>query len=250
MKIKNKNINKLIKDLSGREIDFYLYAVKRQSDIGYVEGITQLKMQEDIGMPRSTFHVVLNSLEEKGMIDVDWDNHNKYFCLYLTENKFLSMCDFKEGYVNINLDFILSKDFMVLGVNLKKFFLRLLGLQANRKEVKLLKDTLKRYKVLGFMEQLSELFDIETDGRCYWFKIKVTILKQSGNSKHLEYQQRLINYCRNYNIEYTLEQLRDTANVIINNIQKKLHLIHRGLDYIREKGVLQPKLLNYICSSY
>ena len=234
--------------MSGREIDFYLYLIKRQSDTGYVEDISHRQMQQDIGMPRSTFHVVINNLEKMGMIDVNWDNRNKYFNIFVVDNSFLSKSDYKEGYVNINLDFILSEEFVAMNCNLKKFFIRLLGLKADAIQVKLLKDTLKLYKVNKFMDALKLLFDMVISEDAITFAIKQHLLKRSCSGEYLYYENKIESYCENYNLDYTEDELRDTTKSIINHIRRgRFALVQKALDAIRRIGRLQPKLVNHIC---
>lgn len=216
--------------------------------MGCVNGVYYKDVMEDLHMPRSTFYLALGNLEEKGFIAVDWAADRKSFNLLVLENEFLSPSDFKGGYVNINLDFILSERFILLKVNLKKFFLRLLSLQANTKQVKILKDTLKRYKVNKYMKELSTLFDIVPDGDGYLFSIKPELLKKSHNGDYFEYEQKVVTYCREYHIGYTFEELKDSVKVIINTFNhQRVARMHKALDYIRKKGWLQPKLITHIC---
>lgn len=205
---------------------------------------------EDLYMPRSTFYTVLDALQEKGYVRVDWFNSRRDFNIIVIDNSFLKDEDFKEGYVNINLDFILSEQFILLNVNLKKFFLRLLGLQAGTKSVRLLKDTLRQYKVLGLMDELMKLFDITPDGKGYLFRIKGRLMRKSHNDDYLRYEHKLVSYCKEYNIDFTFKELRDSVGTIINNIRRnRMALIHKAFDSIRNKGRLQPKLITHICYS-
>ena len=247
VKLKIKNLNKLIDELSGREIDFFLYLVKRQCSMGCVNGVYYRDVLEDLHMPRSTFYVALDTLEKKGFVRVDWFNSRKDFNIVVIDNSFLSEDDFKEGYVNVNLDFILSEQFILLNVNLKKFFLRMLGLQANTKSVKLLKDTLRQYKVHGYLEELAKLFNMILDGNGYLFTIKSELLKKSNNDEYLQYEHKLVGYCKNYNINYSLKELRDSVKTIINNRKTRMAHVLNALDSIRKKGILQPKLITSYC---
>ena len=255
MKLKIKNLNKIIQDLSGRELDFYLYLIKRQNAIGRTDGVYYQDVMDALHMPKSTFYSILQELQLKGYISLCDLDRGAGFNIYVLDNKFLDTSDYKEGYVNINLDFILSKEFILLNVNLKKFFLRLLSLQANEKQVKLLKDTLKRYKVHKLMDELERLFDIIPDGDGYLFTIKFKLLKASENGQYLEYEQKLITYCRNYNIDHTAEELKDSVKTIINGVndkRRKMSMIQRALDTIRRVGRLQPKLITHMiyCNPY
>lgn len=250
MKLKIKNLNKLIHDLSGREIDFYLYLIKRQNSIGCADGIYYKDVMDALHMPKSTFYAVLQELQIKNYIYLRDLGNATGFDIFIYDNSFLTEGDFKEGYVNINLDFILSEDFILLNVNLKKFFLRMLGLQANNKQVKILKDTLKQYSVYKLMDSLLRLFDITPDGNGYLFSIKTKLLKKSVNDVYLHYEGKLVNYCRTYSVNFTSTELRDSVRTIVNNIRKnKMALIHKAFDSIRKKGRLQPRLITHICHS-
>lgn len=249
LKLKIKNLNRLVIELSNREIDLYFYLIKRQDEIGFVKGVYYQDVMDDLLMPNSTFYAALGNLDEKGFIRIDWSNNVKDFDIYLVDNSFVTKGDYKEGYVNINLDFILGEEFVKLQVDLKKFFMRMLGLQAHKRPVKILKDTMKRYKVYKKISELQALFYMEEDGDGYIFEVKDRVLKGSeSNQKHLLHKQKVKSYCRDFNIEYTERELLDTYMAITTHIVKgRLKFIIKALNAIKDIGRLQPKLISYMC---
>ena len=65
MKLKIRNLNRLIDELSGREIDLFLYLVKRQNDFGQVDSIYYKDALIDLCMPKSTFYGALKDLTQQ-----------------------------------------------------------------------------------------------------------------------------------------------------------------------------------------
>ena len=250
MKLKIRNLNRLIDDLSGREIDLFLYLVKRQNDFGQVDSIYYKDALIDLCMPKSTFYGALKELEDADFIHIDWGSNYGEYKITITDNIFTSEENYKEGYLNLNLDLILSKMFVKLHVNIKKLLLRLLGMQAGTRKVKVTKEMLKQYKVYYCFEELKSLFNIVDYENGWLFSLRKELRKRSHNTYFLQYQHKLINYCKRYKIAYTLDDLADSVNVIVNN-RHKMFNVQKALDYIRDTiYILQPKLINYACTNF
>ena len=250
MKLKIKNLNKLIDKLSGREIDLYLYLIKRQNDLGQVDAIRYKDVMLELHMPKSTFYGALYELEENKFININWGSGYGEFDIIVLDNIFKSKENYNEGYLNLNLDLILSKMFIKLHVSMKKLLLRLLGIQAGTRKVKVTKEMLKQYKVYYCFEELKSLFNIIDYENGWLFTLRKEFRKKSHNTYFLQYQHKLINYCKRYKIAYTLEELIDSVNVIVNNRQK-MSKVQKALDYIRDSiHILQPKLINHACTNF
>lgn len=248
MKLKIRNLNRLIEKLSGREIDLFLYLVKRQNDFGQVDAINYKDTCLSIQMPKSTFYTALKGLEDNEFIHINWGSNYGCYDVVITDNMFTSEENYKEGYLNLNLDLILSPMFIKLHVNLKKLLLRLLGMQAGTKKVKVTMEILKQFRVYNYFNELKLLFLITDYENGWLFTLRKELRKHSYNTYFLQYQHKLINYCKQYKINYTLNELVDSVKVII-IYRHKMFNIQKALDYIREKiHLLQPKFINYMCS--
>lgn len=254
MKLKTRNLNRVIKTLTNRAVDLYLYLVKRQDKIGSVKGIYYKTVMEDLHMPRSTFYSSLVALEKEKFISISNANKTDYD-IFIFDNRFVDKSDFREGYVNLNLDFVLSRRFVQLKVKMKKFLLRMVGLQANVKEVKLLNDKLKEYCVFKKLKELEEFFIIKPDGDGYTFIMNEHTLEghsespggKDYSSDHLEYKQKVISYCRIFKIDYTEKELLDTYRTMANHMRKNRgRFIIKAFDKIIETRRLQPKLISYL----
>lgn len=251
MKLKIKNLNRLIETLSGREIDLFLYIVKRQNNFGQVYSINYKDVMLNLKMPKSTFYGALKNLEEENFIRINWGSSYGEYDVTVTDNIFTSDDDYSEGYLNLNLDLILSHMFIELHVNLKKLLLRLLGQQAKVRKVKVTKEMLKKFNVYYMFDELKALFNItEYSENTYLFTLRKELRIKSHNVHFLQYQHKLINYCKRYKIAYTLKELVDSVNVIVNN-RHKMFNVQKALDYIRDTiHILQPKLINYACTNF
>lgn len=250
MKLKIKNLNKLIDKLSGREIDLYLYLIKRQNTLGQVDAIRYKDVMLDLHMPKSTFYGALYELEENEFIHINWGSSQGSFNITVLDNIFTSKDNYTEGYLNLNLDLILSIMFIRLHVSMKKLLLRLLGMQAKDRKVKVTKEMLKNYNVYYKLDELKILFDITDYDGGYLFKLRKELRVHSHNVDFLQYQHKLINYCKRYKISYTLEDLIDSVKVIMNNRHKQCK-VNKALDKIRDTiHILQPKLINHACTNF
>lgn len=249
MKLKIRNLNKLINKLSGRQIDLLLYLIKRQNEFGQVKAIRYKEAMLDLHMPKSTFYKCLNDLESDNFINIDWGCGYGEFDILIMDNMFIRDSDYREGYLNLNLDFVSSLDFINLNVNVKKFVLKLLSMQAKTRKVRITIELLKEFKVLNYIEELKKIFKIVIIDNIYLFTLKDELLKKTFNTYFLQYKQKLISYCRKYKISYTINDLIDSINVIVTYTRKhKVSRINLALDYIRDLHVLQPKLINYMCN--
>ncbi len=250
MKLKTKNLNRLIEKMSGREIDLFLYLVKRQNDIGQVDSIYYKDAMLDLSMPKSTFYGALRDLEEAEFIHIDWGSSYAEYKITIIDNIFVSEDDYKEGYLNLNLDFILSPMFINLHLNFKKFLLRMLSQQAGTRKVRITKEMLKKYNVYYQLEELKTIFNITDYDEGYLLSLRKELRTKSHNVYFLQYQHRLINYCKRYKISYTLQDLTDSVKVIVNN-RRKQSKVNKALDYIRDTiHMLQPKLINHACTNF
>ena len=248
MKLKTRNLNRLIDEMSGREIDLFLYLIKRQNDLGQVDSIYYKDALIELSIPKSTFYSALKYLEDSDFIHIDWGSNYGEYKITITDNIFTSEENYKEGYLNLNLDLILSKMFIQLHVNMKKLLLRLLGMQAGTRKVKITKEMLKQFRVYNCFEELKALFLITDYENGWLFTLRKELRKHSHNTYFLQYQHKLVNYCKRYNINYTVNELVDSVKVII-TYRHKMPNIQKALDYIREKiHLLQPKLINYMCN--
>ena len=248
MKLKIRNLNRLIEKLSSREIDLFLYLVKRQNDFGQVDAINYKDTCLALQMPKSTFYTALKELEDNEFIHINWGSNYGCYDITITDNIFSSEENYKEGYLNLNLDLILSHMFIKLHVNMKKLLLRLLGMQAGTRKVRITKEMLKQFRVYNCFQELKSLFIITDYENSWLFTLRKELRKKSHNTYFLQYQHKLINYCKQYKINYTSNELADSVKVIINN-KHKMDRIQKAFDYIREKiHLLQPKLINYMCN--
>lgn len=249
MKLKIRNLNKLIDKLSGREIDLFLYLIKRQNEFGQVDGIRYKETMLDLHMPKSTFYKCLNSLEKNKFIIINWGCGYGEFDLLIMDNMFIRDGDYKEGYLSLNLDFISSLDFINLNVSIKKFALKLLSMQAKTRKVRITNEMLKEFKVLYAIEELKKIFKIVIIENAYLFTLREELLEKTYNTYFLQYKQKLITYCRKYRIAYTMIELIDSIKAIITYTKKnKANRINLALDYIRGLHILQPKLITHMCT--
>lgn len=69
MKIKNAKLPEL-RNLTNKEMDFFLYLVRRQDLRGYVYGVHNQAVCKATGMCKQSFYSTLYSLRDKGIIPI------------------------------------------------------------------------------------------------------------------------------------------------------------------------------------
>ena len=114
MKLKISNLNRLIEKLSGREIDLFLYLAKLQNEYGQVNGINYRDTTLALQMPKSTFYSALKELEDNEFIHINWGSSYGEYDIIILDNILASEKNYKEGYLKLDLDLILSEMFHLL----------------------------------------------------------------------------------------------------------------------------------------
>lgn len=115
VKIKLKTLQKICEVCTAKELDFLLYTLRFQDKHGVVKGLTYKDVCSAIDINKSKFYDILTSLENKEIINVDWEKEYHGFWNYrLKNNTFWDDDDLKEGYININTAFLQDRKFLKL----------------------------------------------------------------------------------------------------------------------------------------
>lgn len=245
MRLKISNLNRAITDLSSKELDLYIYIVQLQGDLGSTRGICCKDASSLLLMAKQSFYNSLYSLEKKGFIVIDYTN-GRNWNVYVLDNSFTSKED-RKAYLNLNRDFMLSKEYLGMNVNLKKFILRMYSLNAAGKNVKLTPDTLKKYKVT--IDDIEMYFKTKTSKNgCWLLRFKDGYTTKSQTDYFAHYKHMIENYCRTFKLSYIWKDLKDTVKLFNLYYHKKKHRLSNAMEQCINKGKLEPRLINYICT--
>lgn len=201
---------------SAKEIDFILYCMQYQNELGNVRGINYKLAMLDVGISKQGFYNILRSLELKEVITVNWFNSEKDWSFTFINNVFLNYKDHAKGYLKTNFFFLHEPDFKKLRVKHKKLILKLLKVSRPDKNYEIREDQLQKWVSAKSEEEFEP----------YWETIKlyfnVTIYKGKASIKLKKYNQphthqdayqfiihRIRDFCSRFRIAYTMQAVKE-----------------------------------------
>lgn len=201
MRLKQKNRDKAIEQLTNVELALYIYIVRRQNHKGLLQDLNITTISKYTGHSRQGLYDALYSLENKGFIHINYFK-NVNFDIIVVDNSFDSpnIRNNKDvdPYINMNSGIFEKGIFYSSNIYIKRFILKFLGFNG---PISLTVDTLKKYNVYQYLDHLKCLFKIFT--------------KNNGTK-----------------VFRKLENIFDTEENI-----KKAHIKHIVLDFIRKWGI-------------
>ena len=164
-------IKKIIsKRCTSHEWNVLLYVALRQNEFGQAK-IYYKDVIQDTNISKTHFYEVLTSLNQKNIINIvnDYNNMPIYWTVEIIGNTFLYADDYK-AFVNINRDFLYSKEFLQAKSNVKVLVMKLLIQHREGFNQRLTKDKIMEWLSIVNKRSLYEyMYVLET-----WFKIKLT----------------------------------------------------------------------------
>lgn len=252
MKLSTENLNKIMAVCTKKEIDLIIHIGQYQDCHGVVTGIYYKNILEAVDICKSTFYHMLNSLERKGIIKINYFSDYAYWEVEITNNVFVTQEDYKKGYLKLNYEILHSKEFIAMTKSEKIIVLNLLKLNDFRKHM--IKLTYKRIQqwtgksmrsVRKFLETLSRVFRIiKQDKLCL-----VDCLCGFDTRKEIE-ANTLCNHVINYMLHKNKCQsdsasIKDAVTVFkqykINAVNTMVNLLDK---VITACGEIAPKYLN------
>jgi len=178
MKLSLQNLNKLLNQGTGKDVDLAIHLAQFQDDDGLVYGVHYKIISTMLKISRSTFYKSLKRLEDYGIIEIDWRNDTAgggwgWWSLKFLNNDYSSK-DFKDKpYLNVNHEVLHKPEFYSLPLSAKKIVLhvmRIMNFRAREENqnIFLRLETLMRWtgiskrSVLHALEKLSVLADVFT----------------------------------------------------------------------------------------
>lgn len=255
-------IDNIVEKCAGKEIDFMIFLSKRQDCLGYARGIVYTDATEALGICKQTFYNIVDSLEKKGLVEVDW-NDKKYWNFRIIDNVFriyqkdLFDKDVNKGYVSTNRDFLYTKDFMELKDNEKKLTLQLLGFMDERdpyKKYKIKIENLMNWISLSnkslmkeYIETLKQWFIINQNEDLLLICLKEVFFKAQNTEKINWLSYKVFELCRKMKVTYTPKEMADTIRLLIRHAGRNLSKFIAALcESISLNKTLQPALINHI----
>ena len=200
MKISTENINRIMALCTKKEIDLIIHIGQFQDKYGVIRGLYYKNILEAIDICKSTFYHLMQSLEEKGIIKINYFNDYAYWEVKILNNVFAAQEDYKKGYLKLHYEILHSPEFIAMTKSEKLIVLNLLKIGDFRKHM--IKLTAKRLmdwtgkslrSVRKFMETLAMAFKIIKKGNLYMIDCLCGFDTRVESETNILYQH-LINY--------------------------------------------------------
>lgn len=225
MRIKNAKLPEL-QNLTNKEMDFFLYLVRRQDLKGWVYGVHNQAVCRATGMCKQSFYTTLYALQRKGIIryekhtDIDYD-------VLITNNDFSYEGAYQEGYISIHRQMFHRDTFCKLKANEKYLLFELMKRTfEGRSSYKV--GTGKFYDIftgmLGvtkrviryYLHSLRRFFSVGIKNGLYYITYLHSVFsaKEAKGVEAQEFEYYVEVQCRRNQIQHTPKDLEETASLI------------------------------------
>lgn len=223
MRIKYSLLPKL-RNLTNREMDFFLYIARYQDRRGFVVGVHNKAVCRATGMCKQSFYTSMRGLAEKGVITYD-RNDNDYDIMILG-NDFAYENAWKEGYINLQRKVFHQKKFQTLKANEKYLLMELLKRTNESSKTSFHIYTKNFYRKLtellgvtkrvirSYLHSLRRFFSVGIRDGQYYITYLHSVFGPKEETMRIDnqdYEHFVKVHCRRKRIEYTDQELHDTA---------------------------------------
>lgn len=223
MRIKYSLLPKL-RNLTNREMDFFLHIARYQDRSGFVVGVHNQAVCRATGMCKQSFYTSMRGLAEKGVITYD-RNDNDYDIMILGNN-FAYENAWKEGYINLQRKVFHQKKFKALKANEKYMLMEFLKRTNESSKTSFHIYTKNFYRnfigflgvtkrvIRAYLHSLRRFFSIGIKNGQYYITYRHSVFDPKEETIHIDdqdYEHLVKVHCRRKRIEYTDQQLHDTA---------------------------------------
>lgn len=253
MRIKYSLLPKL-RNLTNREMDFFLYLARCQDRAGLVIGVHNQEVCRATGMCKQSFYTSMRGLEAKNIISCT-KKDNDYDVLILG-NDFPEKDTWKEGYISLQRKVFHQKQFKGLKSNEKYMLMELLkrSNESSKSSYHIytynfyakFKDLLGVTKrvIRAYLHAMKKFFSIGIKNGQYYITYRRSVFHQKID-RHVDdqdYEYFVKAQCRRNRIRYTADSLKDTADLF-----KTYRPLYAGIDLtLRE---LREMVADAICKS-
>lgn len=238
MKIKYSLLPRL-QGLTTCEMDLFLYAARRQDDIGRVVGLYYGEVCKGMGMCKQSFYNALYALQKKGIIMIEQHTSMDYD-IRILGNDFSYRASLSEGYINLNRSVLHSRKFQRLKAREKWLFFEFMKITHSshgshqiqvrklyEKYMQLLKVT--RKVITGYLHSLKEFFSIGIKRGKYYITYKKSVFDEryyiSERKQYVSGRVRAV---------YRRNGIKELDNPIL---EESAVMIDQYRDYAKEAGL-------------
>lgn len=264
-KINKNSFEHIVYSCTSKEIDLMLYLCKTADDFGSCRDLYYKSICKELHISKQTFYTALYALAEKALIRIDF--RYRSINVLIENNIFRSNKDYKKGYINLNYDFLYSREFQNSKLNIKRIALIVLNgyMTSKDKYIISVSKLCKKIKLLNkwvlneYIEVIKKWFDVDVPIKKIGFmsgsKVLTFVKKRTAEiaSKSIMdrfLENKILSMCRRYKVAYTAESLKDVLNLFRIYGQTKINKLIMALcTTIETYGSLEPKLLTHIINN-
>lgn len=251
MKIYKENMKKILDKCTKKEIDLIIYLGQFQDEKGVIKGIEYKDVLKEVEICKSTFYLLIYSLEKKGIIKINYTHNYKYWEMVILNNEFNNSTDYKKGYFKLNFAVLHSKAFKQMTKSEKIIVINIINLNFNREFIKVSFNKIRLWtgkslrSCKKFIETIRNVFNLTIKNGT------IIISTFAGFENNTKSEKDILN---RHLITYKLKKGKNPINE--NDIKDVLILIKQYgkiqkdkiFDVIEsvidEYGMLIPKLIN------
>lgn len=225
MRIKYSLLPKL-RNLSNREMDFFLYIARYQNTSGHIVGVHNKDVCEHTGMCKQSFYTAMRSLDQKGLISVA-KNSDIDYDITILDNDFSYDGAYKEGYINLHRQIFHKQAFKKLKANEKYLLFELLK-RTHENSSSYHVGTRKFYSVftglLGvterviryYLHNLRKFFSVGIKNGQYWITYMHSVFheQEARGVEEQEFEFFIQSICRRDKVSGSEQEIHDTARLI------------------------------------
>lgn len=230
-KLNRQAIEYLISQGNTTEISLLLYLSKFSNEYGAIRDIDYKVICKKLSICKQTFYNTLYRLDKNQVIQLDKCSNN-INCTILNNiflftmgkgKKTIIIDDSKKGYINTNLDFLYSKEFLNAKLNVKRIVLMFLAAYKDKRETyNVSKETIvkrlgikNKSLIWGYIDTLRSWFNIgEKKLNLFSLCLLHVATKAKEFVKDIFLENKFKGFCKDFNIAADEKAVKDTINLI------------------------------------
>ncbi|MEG0775469.1 hypothetical protein [Clostridium sp.] len=222
-KLNRKTVQTLITNGTSTDISLLFHVSRLANDNGYVENLNYKEISSAVNCSVQSYYNSLKRLERTKLISLN-KSLTETNCI-IRNNKFLQK-NYKDGYVNTNLDFLYSEEFKEIKLNAKKIaLLYFLGKNKNgvyevsrAKLIQHLGGLERRSLIWEYIDQLKKWFNIHEektkDGKDIKFYISLKDTTSTKLTKDLYWEHQLSSLRRRHKAKMDSKNINEVITLI------------------------------------
>lgn len=250
-KLNRLAVQYLIDNGTTTEISLMLYLSKISNEFGSIQNLDIKDIANKLLCTRQSIYNALEKLSKNNILLLEY----RLTCINCTiNNNIFLQKNYKEGYINTNIDFLYNEEFIKAKLNVKKVVLMFLSAFKNKKDeyivnfntlAQRLGEIVRRSLVWDYIDKLKTWFDIKEDKKLnFSFKLQHIATKAKEFTKDILLERKLKNFLEKYKIDSTIQDIKDTITLMkVYGFKNKHRAYNKLLGTIIDTCINHKKLI-------